>query len=138
VKSHFLQLLFAFGAVGAMTIPAHAATYQLVADIPFPFHVGAQTFEPGKYVIDSPVRSEVQYLTSAATGKRLAAFMGDAEIGSNGHARLVFRDYGDSKFLGDIWAVSGEGTKLPLSKAERGERKRWQSNEVPVSPNGAD
>lgn len=138
MKSHFLQILFALGAAVALATSSQAATYRIVAHIPFPFHVGAQTFQPGEYVVESPVRSEVQYLISAATGYKVAALMGNNAVEAAGHARLVFRDYGDSKYLGEIWAVDGYGTKLPESKVERTEHKRWESNEVPLSPAGTD
>lgn len=137
MKTHLYQLLFAICAGGAIASSAHAATYRIVADIPFAFHVGAQTFQPGEYIFERPrVSSDVQFMTSSATGARVAAVLGGNELERPGHARLVFRDYGDSKYLGDIWTRDGSGMKIPVSKVERAERKRWQSNEVPMSPAG--
>lgn len=133
MKSQFFQFLFALGAVGVLASSSQAASYKVVADIPFPFHVGAQTFQPGKYIVEKPQMSEVEYLTSVSTGEKVAALLGRNETEQVGRARLVFRDYGDSKFLADVWTVDRVGTKLPVSKAERAEHERAQSSEVPMS-----
>jgi hypothetical protein len=136
MKSSLFQLLIGCCALGAMAGAARADSFKITANIPFEFHVGTRTLPAGEYVIEREQMSDVEYLRSADTGAKVAAILGSPAVESSGRARLVFRDYGDSKYLAYIWTQNGFGTNLPASKEERALGERAQLSDVPMSTAG--
>jgi hypothetical protein len=112
------NILLASSAALLMTLPLSAQTYQMAAKIPFAFQVNGQKMESGRY----DVRREPNGISSLRGAKSGHLAYLNAQSGADNGKRancLVFRRYGESYFLAEIWSPSASGTVLPVSRAEK-------------------
>jgi hypothetical protein len=97
------------------------------AQIPFDFHVGDSAVSAGEYTVQSLTADESALRIS--NGRESAAVMTNStsKMGDGGHARLVFRRYGDQYFLAAVWGADNNGRSLSESKRERSLRKELRA-----------
>jgi hypothetical protein len=105
------------------SVSAQSLADALSVKIPFEFTVGEKTLPAGEYTIqrlrDTPAILVIQ---SADRGSRAVIWttpMDDSQ--SPAKTKLVFSDYGDRRFLAQVW-IQGEKSKRTLAKS-RAERE---------------
>jgi hypothetical protein len=124
-------------ALGVVLIAAAGAAGQTnqvdaIADIPFAFAVAKHTFEPGRYSVtrlsDTLLRiSNTHYESVVVLTSKV-----ERKGGENG-AKMVFRRYGPSYFLAELWAAGSEtGRKVFLSRPPQQFVRRRTDVEVAV------
>jgi hypothetical protein len=98
------------------------AQFQLVADVPFDFHVNGKLLPAGTYRVSSMQSAAVLVSAMEPSGPRAAALTHAAGGGTVKHetSQLVFHRYGDSYFLRQVWRAGMEvGCNLPASRPEK-------------------
>lgn len=109
-----LTLTFSLAAYAQTAAPA-----ELIANIPFKFHVGEKTMPAGTYrirCINTSSDARVLQLRSA-DGRSSAVVQTTNVIGKlQDDARLVFRRYGNSYYFAEAWLAS-DTTGLALRKS---------------------
>lgn len=102
-SSFYLATAVLFFAVAGI---AHARG-PITAKIPFDFVAGGKTLPAGTYVFrDALPNSETQLAISDGHGHGIMAAAADLDWTKTG-SKLVFRKYGESYFLGDIYSPGG-------------------------------
>jgi hypothetical protein len=102
---------------GAATVYAQSKT--VTADVPFNFYMGATVMPQGIYRVNEMSNGGVVILQTKEASKAITAF--DVSGKSlDEPARLVFRRYGETYFLAQIWTGQGStGRALPRSAREK-------------------
>jgi hypothetical protein len=112
--------------VGALVLflmagSAFGQTISISANVPFDFIVGGKTLPAGKYAIRSNTTGRVLAVQSVDSGRTTLITMGNnvGSHNSSGKSRLVFRQYGNLYFLGQVWEGGyNEGRELPKNNRE--------------------
>ena len=106
--------------------PAHAQSSggQLRGHVTFQFVVGGKTLPAGDYVverIDRRAAQETLLIRSVDGRSSVLVRTSPADVkGRRGEARLIFRCYGESRFLAQLRVGDGDaGLQMPKSRAER-------------------
>jgi hypothetical protein len=133
MKNNLLALCLALGSALSFATALKAQTYQMIANVPFAFHIRDSKVEPGKYRLARASSNQVSMLSSATTGRTIAAILGSNDIGKPGQPRLVFNCYGNECFLSEAWTASGEGTSFGRSREERAAREKLTADQRPRS-----
>lgn len=98
------------------------AQFQLLADVPFDFHVNGKLLPAGTYRVSSMQSAAVLVSAMEPSGPHAAALTHVAGGGTvkHGTSQLVFHRYGDNYFLRQVWRAGMEvGCDLPASRPER-------------------
>ena len=97
-----------FATLGLLTLLATTSAFgQLQADIPFEFHVGATVMPAGQYYVGQPSDNHRQLLSfdcyecQAKMMVQTIPIIGSIDVHTTD--RLVFRKYGDTYFLAEVW-----------------------------------
>lgn len=93
----------------------------LQADIPFEFVAGSKTLAAGRYTLERNILPMLVTIRTRDNKVRLTALTRGVEItGQPQEARLVFRQYGHRRFLGEVWSGGqARGRELPPSRLEQ-------------------
>lgn len=95
-------------------------TFDLNADIPFPFIIGNQTLPSGKYTIHSLDEQNVMELKGESGSPVVFVFNRTEAKSAPAQSELIFNKYGDQEFLSTIsMAGANGGAQLETSKAEK-------------------
>ena len=110
-----LSLLLVPAALG------QSAQFQLLADIPFGFHVNGKLLPAGTYRISPMLNTSILVASIDPSGPGAAAITSFAGGGSiHERSELLFHRYGDKYFLRQIWRAGLEtGLAMPVSRPER-------------------
>jgi hypothetical protein len=133
MKRQLMNLVLAFSSVciygSALTGSAlHAQSYEMVAKIPFAFHLDKVDFPAGDYRVERTGTGAFQTIGNRRGTK--AAIPGGSFLESKGGPRLVFRCYGNERFLAEVWNTNGRGSRVAVSKREREVSERRNPNEI--------
>jgi len=105
-----------------LTAPAFAQTsFYLKVDVPFAFHVGAQSLPAGEYTMKANLGSELLLIsnTSSTASAFVLASQNGGTFSGPGEAQLTFRVYGTTRYLDGV-RVPGMNTRnILVSPAER-------------------
>lgn len=116
-----ITLVIAIAFATALAANAQSAS-KVVADVPFAFVVGDETFNAGEYTLKATNAPENGLMIQNANGKsetlRLTYPIEPKQ--NKRSARLVFHRYGQKYFLAEIWTGAGKvGRHLLKSRQER-------------------
>ncbi len=137
-EMHVKTKAFAFAVVGlaaALAVPVQAQfTPRLRADVPFEFSVANQTMPAGEYVVSATDNRVILVIQSTDRGSTAAVLSNPVQASQiQEGARLVFRKYGNSYFLAQIWASSTDtGRELIKSRTEREVSKTASRRETTI------
>ena len=103
-------------------VTANAQSQRAVATVPFDFQVGSEHFTAGRYAVSSANTGgdaiRVTGITKSKSTTRLSIPIVKSQPSNS--SKLVFRRYGDTYFLSEVWAAGyANGRKLLRSKAEK-------------------
>ncbi len=129
LKKQILTLVATLSLLIPMSIIGFAGLNARVkADIPFDFMVGGKQFQAGKYVVERLYANNAAgTLIIRSTENGAVANFNVNNVTGKGEpqARLVFRRYGNQRFLAQIYdGQSREGQEVVKSKAEREAAKK--------------
>lgn len=101
---------------GATALYAQERT--VIANVPFSFYMGAKAMPQGAYRVDEFKSGNLISIRSAHVNKLSGAWsISGKEVET---PRLVFKCYGDSCFLSQVWTgYTSRGLQLPGSSRER-------------------
>jgi hypothetical protein len=108
----------ALGASLMAAILAVGQTNQIetIADIPFAFTVASHTFEPGRYTVTRLSDTLLRISNAHHEGTVVLTSKVERKASEN-TAKMVFRRYGPSYFLPEVWVAGSEtGRKAFLSR----------------------
>jgi len=106
---------------------------RLVAQVPFEFMVGDQTFAAGEYRVGAIDQSgETIAITNGQSEGAIRGTNPKQRSGGDKSAKLVFHRYGSSYFLTQVWRA-GEATGRELRKSRE---ERAIERELKVAANG--
>jgi hypothetical protein len=110
-------LVIGIALAGAAAIYAQSKT--VTADVPFNFYMGSKVMPQGPYRVSEMSDGGVIVLRTKAASSAITAF--DVSGKSlDEPARLVFRRYGETYFLSQIWiGGTSTGRALPRSPREK-------------------
>jgi hypothetical protein len=110
----------------ALSGPAAAQTQSVTVNIPFDFSANDQKVPAGTYRISLQAPRYLSFVDTRSTKKQyLMLVQPTGEQNSQDGGRLIFRRYGDSDYLYQVWMPGqGEGRQFVRSRAER-ETLRW-------------
>jgi hypothetical protein len=134
MKKEALKAVTVLGLVIALAFITAAASangtaHSVRANIPFQFMVGNEALPAGEYTVRKLTEDAGAILINSTDGNSAAMRITVAKQGtpSQNKARLVFRKYGESYFLAEVWDGSSQGRALLKSKSERAaEREQSQ------------
>ncbi len=131
MKTNVIRMFLALGAACVSGTALHAQSYDLSADIPFAFQVSGKALPAGKYVVSERGVAGVPTLQSRTTGHSILVGGAYRSLDPVHPGRLVFHCYGTNGcFLAEIWPVSGAGSAVAPSKAEKEIRATGHAREM--------
>ena len=104
----------------ALSVPA-AAQQSVTVNIPFDFSANDQNVPAGKYRISLQAPRYLSFVDTQSTRKQfLMLVQPTGEQNSKDWGRLIFRQYGDSNYLYQVWMPGqGEGRQFVRSRTEQ-------------------
>ncbi len=105
----------------ALTGPAAAQAQSVTVTIPFDFSVNDQNVPAGKYRISLQAPRYLSFVDTQSTKKQYLMLVQPTwNQNSKDWGRLIFRQYGDSKYLYQVWMPGqGEGRQFVRSRTEQ-------------------
>ena len=127
-----LVSIIALAFMTAVVSNAQSRSAKLRANIPFDFVVGDKTLAAGDYVVGQATStSDEAIAVRSADGRQSAARLTNTVQARTpkDRAMLIFKRYGNSYFLAQIWTPgSAEGREVLKSKAERATEQELAKN----------
>jgi hypothetical protein len=118
MKSLIARILIV-GTALAGVVAVNAADKTITASVPFNFYVGATVMPQGAYRVNELANGGIVALRTSHASKAITTFPVSGKSESE-PPRLVFRRYGDTYFLAEIWAADGSlGHALRHSAREK-------------------
>jgi hypothetical protein len=122
-----LVSIVALAFATALISSAQSRSRQVSADVPFDFIVGERTLAAGNYAVEAPSRTSAGAVLVRSSDGRQKAIRLTNSVSANTNtrrARLVFRRYGNTYYLTQVWAAgASEGREMLKSKMERAEEE---------------
>ena len=117
-----LMLAVTLSLVTGIVTANAQSSHRAVATVPFEFKVGNKNFSAGRYAISSGTTVSdairVTGITNSKSTTRLSTTIVKSKPSPS--SKLVFRRYGDSYFLSEVWSAGySSGRKLLRSKSEK-------------------
>jgi hypothetical protein len=105
----------------ALSGPSAAQAQSVTVNIPFDFSANDQKVPTGKYRISLQAPRYLSFVDTQSTKKQYLMLVQPTwEQNSKDWGRLIFRRYGDSNYLYQIWMPGhGEGRQFVRSRAEQ-------------------
>jgi hypothetical protein len=116
---NLIARILVIGTALAGVAAVNAADRAITAKVPFNFYVGATVMPQGAYRVDEVSNGGVVALKTMHAAKAITTFNLTGKS-MNEAPRLVFRRYGNTYFLAEIWAGDrSTGHALPRSAHEK-------------------
>jgi hypothetical protein len=105
----------------ALSGPAAAQAQSVTVNVPFGFSANDQNVPAGTYRISLQAPRYLSFVDTQSTKKQyLMLVQPTGEQNSKDRGRLIFRRYGDSNYLYQVWMPGqGEGRQFVRSRAEQ-------------------
>ena len=116
MKSRVTRIL-SIGIALAAAAAVQAQTKLVTANVPFNFYMASNLMEQGSYWVGECSHGPAVCMRSANGAKAALSHPIEAKTPSD-TAKLVFRRYGDTYFLAEIW-TGGSTTGLAFSRSAR-------------------
>ena len=120
MKKQLLAIVATLSIVITLTVTSLAGLItKVTANVPFDFMVGGKTLPAGSYTLTPGTTKNTLVIRSGDNHGAIGALTMEAIDKNKGKARLVFRRYGNQRFLAQVFDGYSGGQELPKSKAER-------------------
>jgi hypothetical protein len=127
----------------ALTGPAAAQAQAVTVNIPFDFSANDQKVPAGKYRISLQAPRYLSFVDTQSTKTQYLMLVQPTwEQNSKDWGRLIFRRYGDSNYLYQVWMPGqGQGRQFVRSRTEQETLRGLQSSsltqvQLPLGPAG--
>ncbi|WP_035359937.1 hypothetical protein [Edaphobacter aggregans] len=116
----------------ALTRPAAAQAQAVTVNIPFDFSANDQMVPAGTYRISLQAPRYLSFVDTRSTRKQyLMLVQPTGEQNSKDRGRLIFRQYGDSNYLYQVWMPGqGEGRQFARSRTEQETLRELKSSSL--------
>ena len=125
----------------ALSGPAAAKAQSLTVNIPFDFSANDQKVPAGTYRISMQAPRYLSFVDTQSTKKQYLMLVQPTwEQNSKDWGRLIFRRYGDSNYLYQVWMPGqGEGRQFVRCRAEQETLRKLKSSsladvQLPIGP----
>ncbi len=125
----------------ALSGPAAAQDQSVTVNIPFDFSANDQKVPAGKYRISLQAPRYLLFVDTQSTKKQYLMLVQPTwEQNSKDWGRLIFRRYGDSNYLYQVWMpAQGAGRQVVRSRAEQDALRELKSSslakvQLPLGP----
>ena len=128
-----ILMLFTMALALLVTTAASAQTIKVNANVPFDFIVNGATMPAGEYSVESlDSYGKVLVIGNLTSGaKSLVVATSCSALESADQTKLIFRRYGNSYFLRQIWVAGNDaGHEIPPTARERELAKDLSMKEV--------
>jgi hypothetical protein len=114
------ELIHNFSLILLAAATGYARDAGMVAQVPFPFHVGDSLFSAGRYTVDTRAIPGTLQLKSVDSRVVMTIVChGVQSLTAPAKGTLIFTKYGDQYFLFQVWAAdSNRGHELRKSRRE--------------------
>ncbi len=121
ISSIFTCAALALSLGAALSGPAAAQAQSVTVNVPFDFSANDQNVPAGTYRISLQAPRYLSFVDTQSTKKQyLMLVQPTGEQNGQDGGRLIFRRYGDSNYLYQVWMPSqGEGRQFVRSRAEQ-------------------
>jgi hypothetical protein len=121
ISSVFTSAALALSLGAALSRPAAAQAQSVTVNIPFGFSANDQNVPAGTYRISLQDPRYLSFVDTQSTGKQhLMLVQPTWEQNSQDGGRLIFRRYGDSNYLYQVWMPGqGAGRQFVRSRTEQ-------------------
>ena len=127
MKKQVLTIIALLSFIFTLAIAGSVTGRMMTIDIPFDFTVGNKSLPAGHYTIErvnGGVESLAIHCNETNTSVMTLTYSGKS-IKEETPASLVFRHYGDTYFLTEVWEQGRDAARqLPQSSAERAFQKK--------------
>jgi hypothetical protein len=115
----------------ALSGPAAAQAQSVTVNIPFGFSVNDQNLPAGTYRISLQAPRNLLFVDTRSTKQYLMLVQPTWEQNSKDWGRLIFRRYGGSHYLYQVWmSGQGEGRQFVRSRAEQEKLRGLKSSSL--------
>ncbi|WP_035349681.1 hypothetical protein [Edaphobacter aggregans] len=123
-------LVLSLGA--ALSGPAAAQDQSVTVNIPFNFSANDRNVPAGKYRISLQAPRYLLFVDTQSTRKQYLMLVQPTwEQNSKGRGHLIFRRYGDSNYLYQVWMPGqGEGRQFARSRTEQETLRELKSSSL--------
>lgn len=133
MKRNVMSVLSLLAIAVVLGAPRLQAQSQVKADVPFDFQAGDKAMSAGNHAVSS-ISEQVDLMLNADTDKAVFLIKSIYVQGAHGQrARLVFRKYGNTYFLSQIWDGRSD-TGIQLSQSKREKELSLAMNREPNGP----
>ncbi len=121
ISSIFTCAALALSLGAALSGPVAAQAQSVTVNVPFDFSANDQNVPAGTYRISLQAPRYLSFVDTQSTKKQyLMLVQPTGEQNGQDGGRLIFRRYGDSNYLYQVWMPSqGEGRQFVRSRAEQ-------------------
>ena len=121
ISSIFTCAALALSLGAALSGPAAAQAQSVTVNIPFDFSANGQKVPAGSYRVSLQAPRFLSFVNTQSTKKQYLMLVQPTwEQNSQDWGRLIFRRYGDSNYLYQVWMPGhGEGRQFVRSRAEQ-------------------
>jgi hypothetical protein len=141
ISSIFTCAALALSLGAALSGPAAAQAQSVTVNIPFDFSANDQKVPAGTYRISLQAPRYLAFVHTQSTKKQYLMLVQPTwEQNSQDGGRLIFRRYGDSNYLYQVWMPGhGEGRQFVRSRAEQDTLRELKSPaladvQLPIGP----
>ena len=141
ISSIFIGAALALSLGSALSGPAAAQAQSVTVNIPFGFSVNDQNLPAGTYRISLQAPRYLSFVDTQSTNKQYLMLVQPTwEQNSQDGGRLIFRRYGDSNYLYQVWMPGqGAGRQFVRSRAEQETRRGLKASafsqvQLPLGP----
>ena len=121
ISSIFTGAVLALSLGAALSVPVAAQAQSVTVNIPFEFSANSQKVPAGTYRIALQAPRYLWFVDTQSTKKQYMMLVQPIwEQNSQDGGRLIFRRYGDSNYLYQVWMPGqGEGRQFVRSRTEQ-------------------
>lgn len=137
MKRHLLNIMAAAiltSTIGLSAQAQSAGSPELIAKVPFEFHIGNMTLPAGEYRVSyiNPASDRRMVRIRNANGRTIVVLQTNNVVGKlHQDARLVFNRYGNSYYFSQAWFASDAiGLAARKSKTERDEQLAGKDRKI--------
>jgi hypothetical protein len=141
ISSIFTGAALALSLGSALSGPAAAQAQSVTVNVPFDFSANDQKVPAGTYRISLQAPRYLSFVDTQSTKKQYLMLVQPIwEQNSKDWGRLIFRRYGDSNYLYQVWMPSqGEGRQFVRSRAEQETLRKLKASsladvQLPIGP----
>ena len=119
MHTRWLWVVFAIVLTAGCLSAQQGIGSRVVANMPFGFTAGNTSLPAGQYEVAEVTANILRVRDKTTQNQALVLTTGGCVSAEDVPAKLVFRRYGDTYFLAEVWAGEKRGSFVPKTKQEK-------------------